>query len=407
MKIVFANKFWFLKGGAERYMFDLATLHASHGHEVVPFAMHDKREERTLWSRYFVSHVETERVRVSWQGLRTAARMLWSFEARTKFAKLLDRIEPDVIHLHNIYHQISPSILSVAKSRGIPIVMTAHDYKFIAPNYSLYHDDAICEVTKPDKFWEAAKHRCIKGSTVASALVAFEMSFHRWLRVWDQVDRIIAPSRFVRALFIEYGVPAEKVVHIPHFVDAAAWTPTYSGNYALFVGRLSEEKGVATLIRAAAKAKHVPVRIVGTGPLEQSLKRLAHEIGATNVEFIGMKTGDALKREYAGARFVVVPSEWYEVFGLVVTEAFAAGKPVIATQIGALAELIVEGENGMLASVADPEHLSEKIAALWSNPAKSEIMGRAARILAETEYTPQNHHTRLLEVYKGDRPQSG
>lgn len=400
MKIVVANKYWFLKGGAERYMFDLAALFEKHGHETVPFAMRDHRDERTPWRPYFVSAVQTERVRVSWQGIRTAARMLYSFEARRKFSALLARVSPDVVHLHNIYHQISPSILGVAARRRVPIVMTAHDYKYVAPNYSLYHDGAICERTKPDRFWEAVEHRCVKGSKIASTLVALEMSLHRLLGLWNKVDRIIAPSRFMQALFIDYGVPADKVVHVPHFVDASAWTPTYEGSSVLYVGRLSQEKGVATLIRAATRIKHIPVRIVGTGPEEHALRRLAHEVGAANVEFIGMKTGDALKREYAAARFVVVPSEWYEVFGLVVTESFAAGKPVIATQLGGLGELIEEGETGLLANVADPANLAEKISTLWSSPQECARMGRTARTLAETEYTPENHYARILDVYR-------
>lgn len=401
MKIAFANKYWFLKGGAERYALDLRDLLVKHGHEVVPFAMKDDRSLPTAWKRHFVSAVATEKVGFGWQGLRTAGRMLYSFEAKRKFGALLDATGTELVHVHNIYHQISPSILPEAKKRGIPVVMTAHDYKLVAPNYSLYHDGAICERTKPAKFWEAYRHRCIKGSAAASALDALEMSLHRRLGLWkDNVDRIIAPSRFVQALLEEYGVDKKKIVHVPHFIDTSAWTPAEGGEYALFVGRLSEEKGVDTLIRAAAKRKDVPVRIVGTGPDESRLKTLAKELDATNVTFVGFKSGDDLRKEYAGARFVVVPSVWYEVFGLIVLEAYAAGKPVLASQIGGLAELVKDGETGIQASAGDVDDWASKLGALWTAPADCIEMGRLARALVQQEFTPDLHYERIIAVYK-------
>ncbi|HTK05153.1 MAG TPA: glycosyltransferase family 4 protein [Candidatus Eisenbacteria bacterium] len=401
MKILFANKYYFLKGGAERYMFELRALLTKHWHTVVPFAMDDRRNMPTEWKRYFVSNVETENVSFSLGGLKTAGRMLYSFEARRKFAKLLDAAKPDLVHVHNIYHQISPSILPAAKKRGLPVVMTVHDYKLIAPNYSLFHDGAICERTKPDRWWEAVKHRCIKGSKAASMLTAFEMALHRRLGLYlDNIDAIVAPSRFVQALLVEYGIDAAKIMHVPHFIDATTWTPRYEGSYALYVGRLSEEKGVDVLIRAAAKRKDLPLRIVGTGPAEAALKALAAELGATNVMFLGFQGGDALRQAYAGARFIVVPSVWYEVFGLIVLEAYAAGKPVVASQIGGLAELVIEGETGLAASAGNVDELAEKIAALWDSPLLCAEMGRAGRAWVEEEFAPELHYSRIMQAYE-------
>lgn len=399
MRIAFANKYWFLKGGAERYAFDLRDLLATHGHDVVPFAMQDKRNEPTPWSRLFVSAVATEKVGFGWQGLRTAGRMLYSFEARRKFGALLDAAKTELVHVHNIYHQISPSILPEAAKRGVPVVMTAHDYKLIAPNYSLYHDGAICERTKPAKYWEAYRHRCIKGSAAASALDALEMSLHRKLGLWKHVDRVIAPSRFMQAVLEAYGVEKGKIVHVPHFIDASAWHPVDSGEYVLFVGRLSEEKGVETLIRAAAKRRNVPVRIVGTGPDESRLKALAKALEATNVNFVGFKSAGDLRAEYAGARFVVVPSVWYEVFGLIVLEAYAAGKPVLASQIGGLAELVKDGETGIQASAGDVDDWAQKLGLMWDAHAECVELGRAARAWVEQEFAPDLHYKRIMDVY--------
>jgi len=401
MKLVFANKYFFLKGGAERYLFELRGLLEKHGHEVIPFAMRDKRDVATPWERFFVSPVGTERVRFSLEGLRTAGRMLYSFEARAKFAKLLDAAKPDLVHVHNIYHQISPSILPQAKKRGLPVVITAHDYKLVAPNYSLFHDGAICERTKPDYWYEAVKHRCIKGSKIASGLAALEMGLHRKLGLYlDNIDVIVAPSRFMQALLVSYGLDEGKIVHVPHFIDASAWTPRYEGEYGLFVGRLSEEKGVDVLVRAAAKRQDIPVKIVGTGPAEASLKALAKDVGAANVEFLGFREGEDLRRLYAGARFVAVPSIWYEVFGLIALEAYAAGKPVIASQLGGLAELVKEGETGLCASAGNVDEWAEKVAALWDSPLLCADMGRAGRAWVESEFTPEQHYSRIMQVYE-------
>jgi glycosyltransferase involved in cell wall biosynthesis len=399
MKLVFANKYWFLKGGAERSLFDLRDLLESRGHEVVPFAMRGDHDLPTPWRKYFVSAVETERVRFSLGGMKTAGRMLWSFEAARKFGRVLDKAKPDLVHLHNIYHQISPSIIPEARKRGLPVVLTAHDYKRIAPNYSLFHDGAICERTKPDKYWAAVGHKCVKGSAAASALAALEMTVNRG--VWrDGVDRIIAPSRFMAAILEEYGVAKDRIAHVPHFIDAGAWTPTEGGDVALYVGRLSPEKGVDTLVRAAARAKDVPVRIVGTGPEEKRLKALAAKLGASNVVFAGFKSGEELRREYARARYLVVPSVWYEVFGLIALEAYASGKPVIASQLGGLAEMVKDGETGLYATAGDADDLAEQMMMLWDEPDTAIDMGRAGRAWVERDFTPAKQYDAIIKVYE-------
>ncbi|KPJ85818.1 hypothetical protein AMJ57_01770 [Parcubacteria bacterium SG8_24] len=400
MKIVFANKYYYLKGGAERHLFELRALLRSHGHEVIPFAMRDPNNERSEWEDRFVSPVRTEKVRLTPGGLKTAGRVIYSLEARRKFASLLDQERPELVHIHNIYHQISPSILPEVKRRGLPVVMTAHDYKLVAPNYMLFHHGAICEHTMPDRFWRAVGHRCVKDSFLASALEALAMSFHRWRGLYlDNIDRIIAPSRFLAALFAEYGIPARKMVHIPHFVDLTGWTPQPGGEYALFVGRLSAEKGVDVLIRAAAAVPDVPVHIVGRGPEEGRLKALAEELRVRNVVFRGFLEGASLREEYRKARFVVIPSVWYEVFGLVALEAYAAGKPVIASQLGGLEEVVKDGETGILVSAGDSNDLAGKMNAFWADAEEARRMGERARVWVETEFAPERYYERLMEVY--------
>ena len=381
-------------------MFDLRDALTRHGHEVIPFTVSDPKNLPSTWGQFFVSPIQTARVRFSLSGIKTAGRILYSFEARRKFARLLNATTPDLVHVHNIYHQISPSILAAAKERGLPVVMTAHDYKLIAPNYSLFHDGAVCERTKPYRFLRAISHRCVKGSFVASVLAALEMTLHRAFGLWrDGVDLVIAPSLFMQAILAEYGIDKKKIVHIPHCINASTWTPVEGGDYALYVGRLSAEKGIDVLIRAAALAKEIPVRIVGVGPEERRLRKLAAQLNADNVEFVGFLEGDALRAEYAGARFVVVPSIWYEVFGLIVLEAYAAGKPVIATQLGGLAELVKDGETGLHTTAGDANDLATHMRTLWTKPASAIEMGRAGRAWVLRDFGPEEHYRKTMDAY--------
>lgn len=401
MKIVLANKYYFLKGGAERYLFDLEAALIDAGHQVAPFAMADERNRKSPWSPYFVSPVQTDSVQFGWQGLRTVGRALYSLEAAGKFARLLDRFQPDLIHLHNIYRQISPSILPPARNRRIPTVMTVHDYALLAPNYSLYHDGAICEVTKPDRYFRAVKHRCVKDSAAASLVAAAENWLHHKLGLYrNHIDHFIAPSRFVKAMLVDYGWPEEKVSVLPYGIDVSQREPSYRGDYVLFVGRLVDSKGVASLVQAAAELPEVAFRIVGTGPEEGRLKQIAAALGVKNMEFRGWKAGENLAAEYRGARLVVVPSEWYEVFGLVVLEAYAYGKPVIATQIGGLPEVVRNGETGVLVSAGRAQQLAQAIGELWERPELAEQMGRTAREWVESKFTPEQHWQGLAEVYR-------
>lgn len=402
MRIVMANKYWYLKGGAERYVFDLTAMLEARGHQVVPFAMQGSKSLPTPFMKHFVSEVTTDKVSFGWQGIRTAARMLYSFEARRKFAALAEEVHPDILHVHNIYHQIGPSFLSVARAKGIPVVLTAHDYALVSPNYSLFHHGRIDEPKVPGDFSGMIGRRAVKDSVAATALAVFEAQLHEALGLYAKnVDRIIAPSRFMQSTLVRHGIPEERVVHVPHPIDARAWTPSdaAAGTYALYVGRLVEEKGVETLIRAAAKLPGVPVRIVGTGPDEAKLKALAKDLGATNVRFDGFQEGAALKALYAGARYLVVPSLWYEVFGLIVLEAYAAGKPVIASQIGGLGELVQDGDTGVLVSAGDVEDLAEQMSDLWAHPDTCGAMGRAGRAWVEKDFAPGTHYDRIIEVY--------
>ncbi|MBD3368061.1 MAG: glycosyltransferase [Candidatus Eisenbacteria bacterium] len=400
MKVLAANKYYFVKGGAERYFFELSRILAEHGHEIVPFAMDDERNEATPWSRYFVSHEPFENGTPVLGRLAAAGRVLYSWEARRKIERLVDRTEPDVAHLHNIAHQLSPSILHGLASRGVPIVQTLHDYKLVCPNYQMFVDGATCERCETFRYYRAIAHRCMRGSLLASTLVALEAYVHRIMGTYlENVDLFIAPSRSLRDRMIAHGVPGEQIVHMPYSIALDEYEPRHEPqNYGVCFGRLSGGKGLRTLVEALRKVPELPFRIVGSGPMREELERLA--AGLDHVEFTGYMTGERLHRVVADALFAVVPSECYENSPLAVYESFALGTPVIGSTIGGIPELVTHGECGLHFPTGDAEALAEAMRDLSADRGRAVEMGRAARRRVETEYGPARHYELITSIYE-------
>jgi glycosyltransferase involved in cell wall biosynthesis len=402
MRVIAANKYHFVKGGAERYYFELADILRARGHDVVPFAMQHERNEPSEHSDLFVSHEAFDGGAGRFAQLRAAARVVYSVEARRKIEALVDRVRPDVAHLHNIAHQLSPSILWGLRAKGVPVVQTLHDYKLVCPNYQMFVHGRTCERCRSWRYWNAVVHRCMRDSVARSLTVCVEAYVHRIARTYEEnVSVFIAPSRSLRDRMIAHGVAAEKIVHLPYAIGLSAYEPVYgSEGYVMSVGRLSVGKGVETLLRAAAIARSVKLKIVGSGPLGPSLEAAAAREGLGNVEFLGHLSGRDLAEVFQGALGVVVPSECFENSPLAVYEAFAYGKPVLGSSIGGIPELVVEGETGRLFTPGDAAGLAEALVRLASDPAKASEMGRTARLLAEREFGPEHHYDEIVGIYE-------
>jgi glycosyltransferase involved in cell wall biosynthesis len=229
------------------------------------------------------------------------------------------------------------------------------------------------------------------------------MFFHDFRHAYtDRIDRFIAPSEFVAQRLLGRGIEEEKVAVIPNFVDTERWQPSEdgAGDYILFTGRLSEEKGIETLIRAVAALPDVPLKVVGSGMLNHQMRSLAAELGADNVEFIGFKNEDEVRRLVRGSRFVCVPSEWFENAPMSALEAFACGKPVVGSNIGGIPEMVRDGQTGLLAEPGDVDGFSAAIDKLWHDEELCLEMGRVARTMAENEYSPEIHYQQINETYK-------
>lgn len=399
------NKFWRVRGGSERYIFELSRMLTDRGHEIIPFATEDPANEPSRYSTLFVSPVElSDPYRMPlWKRIGTAKRILHSRESASRIAILSDLSEPDVAHLHNIYHHLSPSILKPLVERGIGVVMTIHDYKLLCPALCYYNDGQVCEKCHPLHYASCVSGRCVQGSRAASALCALEMFVHDATKAYTgRIDRFIAPSRFVAGKLLERGLPSEQVAVIPNFVDPERWTPGEDGDgsYVLFSGRLSHEKGVETLVRAMAGLPEIPLKIVGSGMLETSARQLARELGATNIEFTGFKSEKEVRRLVQESRFICTPSEWYENAPMSVLEAFACGKPAVASRIGGIPEMVREGETGLLAEAGDAGDLRDAISRLWEQPELVREMGGNARTLVETDYSPAIHYDKIISTYQ-------
>src|SRR5688572_243240 len=393
------NNYYYPRGGAEVVFFRHNGMLNDAGFRVVPFAMNHRMNVGGAERSEFASELEYGRES---DGLATRLRKglkaVYSFEARSKLARLIDRSGPDVCHAHNVYHHLSPSILGLVRARGIPLVMTLHDLKIACPAYSMLTHDGICERCKDGRLYQVVTNRCMKGSLALSALVMLESYLHLALGSYMRnVDRFLVPSRFYLHKLVEWGFPAERFEYVPNFVAAESFEACYSpGDRFVYFGRLSPEKGVATLIRAAAEAG-VGVDVIGTGPAESELRALAVN---RDVRFLGYLTGTKLNEAVAAARAVVVPSEWYENAPLAVLEGAALGKPLIVSRIGGLPELVVDEESGWSfepRSVVDLARTLRRVADLPD--ADVEAAGRAARRRIEEEFSPKRYLERIRDVY--------
>jgi len=394
------NNYYYLRGGSETIFFEHSRLLEELGWRIVPFSMRHEGNLATPWADYFIDDLEMNGDYSLAQKLTRLPKVIYSFEARRRLAKLLDRVRPDVAHAHNIYHHLSPSILGLLKRRGIPTVLTLHDLKIACPAYNMLARDGICERCKGGRVHNVVLNRCIGGSAAMSLVVMIEAVVHKVLGSYRRcVDTFIVPSRFYIDKFVEWGMPRSMFRHVPNFVDVARYEPTYApGNALLYFGRVIRQKGVATLIRAAAQAR-TPLMIAGTGPELDAMQALAAQLGG-DVRFLGHLGGQALHDVIRGARAVVLPSEWYENAPVSVLEAYALGKPVVGARIGGIPELIREHETGISFESGDVSSLAAALRDVVSLPhERLQEMGRAGRVWVEQEFTSSAYRQKILAAY--------
>jgi glycosyltransferase involved in cell wall biosynthesis len=403
MRVLHVNKFLYRRGGAEGYLLDLAELQRAQGDEVAFFGMsHPENDTPQRYGAHFPPHVELEPApRGPIRRAAAVGRMVYSPASRRGLARVMSDFKPDVVHMHNIYHQLSPSILGAVRAAGVRCVLTLHDYKLACPSYQLLDGHTICDACVTGGPWQAARRRCKDGSFGASAVLSLESWVHRTTRAYGGVDAFVSPSRFLAGVMRRAGVFPERMRVVNHFVDAAA-VPVAErpGSGVVYAGRLAREKGVDTLISAAADGGF-RLDIAGDGPARSALEALAAERAPDRVRFHGRLAKPALHALLRGAAVAAVPSRWHENQPMAVLEAFACGLPVVTTDLGGLPEMVEPGVDGAIVSADDPAALAGALGELLADPERAFAMGRAGRAKVVRDFAPDTHLARLRDVYSG------
>lgn len=369
MKILMVNKFLYLNGGSETYIFKLGEELQRRGHEVQYFGMeHAGRIVGNHAERYTAGmDFHTGKL----QKFFYPFKIIYSFEAKRKMGEVLRDMAPDVVHLNNINFQLTPSVIYAVRSyekqtgRKVKVVYTAHDYQWVCPNHMMRVPETgeICFACRDGHFGACAKKRCIHNSRVRSLLGTIEATFYHTLRTYRLVDVIVCPSIFMKKQLDSDPYLAQKTVFLQNFIMTGKQRQVKaSGDYVLYFGRFSEEKGIRTLLAACRALPEIPFVFAGSGPLEEQVSKVK------NVENKGFVKGEALERLVAGARFVVYPSEWYENCPFSVMEAQTLGTPVLVSDLGGAPELVESGRTGELFRGGDEEELTAHIKELWEDP---------------------------------------
>ena len=403
MKILHVNKFFDRRDGVDIYLDQLMRHQAERGHEVHVLATRAPTNVQTPDERYFVhrfNYAKSDGIR---EDIKKASAFLWNREAMRAMDRMLREIRPDLIHLHNIYHHLTTSILAPIRTSGIRCVQTLHDLKLACPNYSMFTQGSVCERCKGGRYWNAVTHGCLSPSLPANVLGSCEMALSKINQAYEKtVYRFIAPSEFLKAKMIEWGEPAAKFTLVRNPAVVASSPSPRGGGYILGVGRLAAIKGFETLIRAAARVPTISVRLAGTGPDEDRLKHLARSLGATNVMFLGFVHPTILDDLRANADAVVVPSICYENSPLALLEALGDGIPVLASAIGGIPELVTDGVEGLLAV---PGNVDAWVANLQTFQSLSEErrreMGLKGQERIRTSHGWTEHVAKLDQVYLG------
>lgn len=387
MRILLSNKFYYRRGGDCIYMLSLEQLLRARGHEVAVFAMDYPENLETPWRRYFPQNMSR---------LMALTRPFGSQEVRRKFSKLLDDFRPDVVHLNNIHTQLSPVMAELAHKRGIRVVWTLHDYKLLCPRYDcLRGGKEICELCFGGDKAPCMANRCMKGSALASWIGYKEAVTWSRGRLEACTDLFVCPSRFMAEKMAHGGFSKDKLKVLCNFIDVEKCRKDdyAKEDYYCYVGRLSHEKGVGTLVEAASRLPY-KLKVIGGGELSEELKVKSEELGG-NVEFMGYRQWNDIKEIVGRARFTVIPSEWYENNPLSVIEAECLGTPVLGARIGGIPELIDEGVSGMTFTSGNADDMTEKIKAMFSTEFDYEGIAKAAM----RRYNAEAYYDGIMNAY--------
>jgi len=377
LKVLLAHNYYQQAGGEDAVFANEVALLSARGHDVRLY-----KDSNT-------------RIAGPWSAAWAAWQTPYSGQSRDAFEALLSEIKPDIVHVHNFFPLLTPSIYDACRRAGVPVVQTLHNYRTICAGALLMRGGRCCEDCIGGSPYRAALHGCYRGSRLASIAVARMVDIHRRRRTWQtKVGRFIALTEFAKGRFVAAGFPAERISVKPNFAaDCRTGGEARAG--ALFVGRLSPEKGIRSLLRAW-DGLDLPLRVAGDGPLLGEL----YDAGLPNVAALGTVPPEAVAGEMARAAFLIVPSECYENFPMTLVEAFRQGLPVIASRLGSVAEIVEDGVTGLHFTPGDSADLAAKARWAVANPDEMKRMGENARRVYESKYTPEANYRQLMKIYE-------
>lgn len=409
MRILLVNYRYFISGGPEKYMFNIKKMLEDNGHEVIPFSIHSDRNVETEYSKYFVEPIGSRNA-VYFDEVKKTPKSIWQMLTRSVYSveveKAIQReikdVKPDLVYIIHFVNKLSPSVITGAKKLGVPVVLRLSDYFLLCPRFDFMYNKKICEDCLTCGYRSCIKKRCVKGSLFASVVRVFSMKVHKMLNIYKNVDAFITPSEFLKKKLVANGYDESKITCIPTFTasKSAVGEPKV-GTYGLYFGRVTEEKGVETVIKAYEIMPDRQVKIMGDDTTEEAirLKNYVEEYHLKNVEFLGFKSGEELEEVIKGARFTLIPSIWYDNLPNTALESFQYSKPVIASNIGSLPELVVNGYNGYLFEAGNEKQLAEKIK-LLDDLAVVQDMGASSRKRLESRFAPKTHYDALMGVFE-------
>jgi glycosyltransferase involved in cell wall biosynthesis len=395
MRIALVNKYWYLKGGSEQVLFDTKELLEKHGHEVSCFGM--QHVENIVSNDFFVPHIEYGKLR-GVEKLTAGLNSIYNRRVRRAFGLFIDHYQPEVIHVHNIYHQLSFSILDEARARGIPVVMTLHDYKMMSPSYTMFHHGKNDMSMVGGKYYRCVRTNCTE-NWGESVVVTLEAYFRKWKKYADTISHYIAPSEWMREVYLRAGMDDTKISVIPNPVSASPHEVRATDEgYVLYFGRFSKEKGVRILLDVAEKTPNIKYRLVGEGPEQDELKKYCREKKISNVTFFPFQTGEVLARTIRQARLSVLPSIWYENAPMSVLRSIMEGRVVVASAIGGIPELLPDS---LCVPAGDVDALREKIVAWYSaSSSDREKMVREIQKTLDARHAPEQYYASLMKCYE-------
>lgn len=408
MKIIIANYKFYMQGGAERYLFKFMDLAREKGVEVIPFSVHYPKNVPTEYEKWFVggknagANYDPNNHSIGYL-LEGAYHDFHNHAAYKSMKALIRQEKPDLLYTL-IPGQLTADIFKAAKEKGVPVIHRISDFRLVCGNYNMLRGEEVCNACMSGSYLPMIKNRCVKDSLALSTLRAASCDYNRRFHKYDLVDAVITPPAFTKKILVEAGYfPEEKVFVNPTFVDAAGFRPNFTpGDYVLCMGRFAKEKGFRYVVEAMQYLKDLPVKLAITGTEEgcdEALKKRIEELGIREkILFTGFLKGQALEDLTRNALCVACPAIWYENLPNVVLESYAYGKPVIASNLGSLAEIVEDGKNGLLFEPRNVQQIARCIRTLAEDPAKAEELGRNARRVCEEKYGKEAHWQRFLEI---------